>query len=247
MQVSNIQSFTPLRAYGKSPVNAKNVEFKGGFNPFSAPTGFNPFSTSPIDIDQEKFMADFAHDLEKVKDEIYEYLDNTEITVNGKTAPIIEHVKDLFTNRKEYWSGTLLHNSKDADKIGRVGFDFSKIKKTVYGPGMYFGDNKEDIEMYPGKTVHADFEGTLVQGKNLDKYGLLTDAMEASIKKYMGTANYYSQTSMLEHRVFANFINEYTRKQIVEKLGIDGTWTYNEDAKYYAVFNPESLSNIYVL
>ena len=238
MQVSKIQSFTPVKSFNKLPSGTKNVEFKGGFNPFS----------TRLDIDEKKFMADFEADLNKSKEKIYEYLDNVEITLDGKTAPIIEHVSNLFNhNNKEYWKGTLFHNSKEADKIGQVGFDFSQIKKTIYGPGMYFGDNREDIDMYVGKTVHADFEGTLVQGKSLNRYGYINNLIENSIKEYFGTANQYSSTCMLEHKVYEKFINEYVRNQIVEKLGIDGTWVYNEEAKYYAIFNPESLSNIYVL
>ena len=234
MKISAIQTVRPII---KNTVNQQKQVFKGNDIPNN-----NPFSKS-ISFDKEIYKQKFLDKLKEHQDEIYDYLDKAEITFNNKTAPIMEHISSLFDNKfEQYYKETIFHNSEQYEKILTQGFDFSKIKNTVFGPGMYFSADTDNIGMYRGKTIQADFEGKISNGENLKEYNKLNNEIEKAIRHYLGIENYFSETTMSEHEVMQKFIDEYSRKQIVEKLGLDGA--YCNEGQYFVVFNPDSISNI---
>ena len=236
MEIAKVQSFTPISREDKIKIYTRD-------NSNNSSTNFNPFQIT-CDFDAIVYKDSFEKELESKKEKMYEYLDNAEIMVDGHSAPIIEHIKALFQdNSEEYWQGELMHHSRYADKIKKEGFDFSKIKNTVFGPAAYFATSEDELGMYEGDTVHADFQGKIAYGKYLDNYNKVNTAIENSIRNYLGVANNFGMTTMAEHEVLHKFIDEYVRKQIVNVLGIDGA--YNQEGQYFAVFNPDSLSNVH--
>ena len=236
MEIAKVQGYTPISREDKIKIYTRA-------NATNPTTGFNPFQQID-DFDAKVYKDSFEKSLEDKKEEIYDYLNHTKIMSDGHIAPVIEHIKALFQDdSKEYWQGEIMHHSKYADIIKKEGFDFSKIKNTVFGPAIYFATSEDELGMYEGDTVHADFQGNIAYGKYLDNYNRVNTAIENSIRSRLGVANNFGMTTMAEHEVLHKFIDEYVRKQIVNVLGIDGA--YNQEGQYFAVFNPDSLSNVH--
>ena len=230
MKISNVQNYYPssIKRY------SQKTQFKGssfGTYDFSCEYGY------------EKYARAFWEKLQNNKEYIYAHLDNLTIDMEGKKAPIKEHVNGMFRKgNKNLQKYSFFHRTYYPDEIVKNGFDFTKINQTKYGPGMYFSCSEGEVQIYNGTTLKADFEGTTAIGDDLDKYEQLLMPITTEIRKYFGMSLGYTPEGMTEYHVLKKFCDQYVRNIIVNKLNIDGATCYG--GRYFIVFNPKSLSNI---
>lgn len=211
---------------------------------------FNPFLSSYNSEEIAQYKKDFANTLNNKKEELYSILNNMKLIgcQNGNITSVEDALKSLFSEKTEYKTvNNLLHKTPEANvnNIIENGFDTSKISKTEYGPGIYFGFSEGALDIYSGKTLKAEYEGNTAHGTNIDQYNELKRNMTSELSKALNKPMMFSQYGMAEHEVLSQFVNEFCTKKISDDLGIDGATTNSREG-YFIVFNKNAIKNISV-
>ncbi|MBQ4646633.1 MAG: hypothetical protein IJB79_04730 [Candidatus Gastranaerophilales bacterium] len=189
--------------------------------------------------------------------EIAKFLDETtfEITTGGsKGVPIETTIKDYLRqsiHTPEVAQGTLFHgtlNPRNIDNIIENGFDVSKINsgRTKLGPGFYFSGDYGAAMNY-GCVLQADAKGIVAGADNAFYENVANSKTCKQVGDLIGLTPEVCDDPETCYSYPAKLINEYSRKFIVEKLGIDALrgWGGNSTAdNCVCVLNPNILTNI---
>lgn len=247
MQINGINGIysTPARnIQQKTEEKTKNQSQSTSFG------NFNPFLSSCNPEEIEQYKKDFENTLNNKKEELYTVLDKMSFTdfENGNKINVVDSLKSLFGDKTEYKTiDNLLHKTAEGniENILQNGFDTSKISKTEYGPGIYFGFSEGALDIYSGRTLKAEYEGNTAHGANIDKYNELKRDIVCELSKALNKPMMFSQYGMAEHEVMSQFVNEYCTQKISDNLGIDGATT-NSRENYFIVFNKNAIKNVSV-
>ena len=197
----------------------------------------------------EDIFGDLFYDcLDKHKEELYRHLDS--ITLKDGTS-VSQNLRRMFKDTEPVTEEhLLLHKTylENYEKIKEGGFDPTKINKTEYGPGFYFGNCEGALTIYSGVTCKINYRGRTARGKTaLREYNQINAQLNSSLRDYLKIPfNLASPLRFKEDSVLRKFINEYTRNKIVSELGIDGTNVPGSEG-YFIVFNPDAVKSIDLL
>ena len=234
-----------------NPVGSLYYGQKSGFNGTIKQKTSTPFAVESPKTDksnsydyEKEYVNNFLKALNDRKDELYGYLDS-ETDDNGNTIP--DKLLGMFDmENMEIEEETFLHKTsgESVESLQQNGFDSSKINKTEYGPGFYVGRSEGALLIYPGVKMQVQYKGNTAKGKNLDKYDSIRGEVVKSLIKYLDLKQDFSNPLVWkEFEALGKFANEYSRRTIAEKHGIDGAWALGSDG-YFVIFNPDSIKEI---
>ena len=189
--------------------------------------------------------------------EIQKFLDETifEIKTGGKNGTVINTtIKDYLRqsiHTPSTFDGTLYHgtlNPKNIDNIIANGFDINKISssRTRLGPGFYFSSDYGIAREY-GSVLKADAKGIIAGADNAFYENVPSSKIIKQLGEMIGLTPDVCDDQETCYSYPVKFINEYVRKFIVEKLGIDALsgWGGNSPVdQCICVLNPKILSNV---
>lgn len=210
-------------------------------------TSLGDFYASKIQ-QKAQYKQEFAQRILSQEQDIVAFLDELTFKYGeNESASITDVLKELLSDDiEEIFLEGLMHRTME-ENVGNIlenGFDFSKIAKTNYGPGVYFANSEGAIQIYSGKTLQADFNGRAVRSEGLKNYNTFSNIVENELRKFLNMdMSFNFETGMIEHEVFSDFLNQYFREKIVNELNIDGAIALGSEG-YFVIFNPDSIKNI---
>lgn len=171
----------------------------------------------------------------KLKKSITDYFDTKKFNLpdkNGKTKP--QTLAKFFTDNVETpasdanWENKNLYHAtfirQTAEKIQTEGFDFNKVSRAKYGPGMYLTQSEGEARNYGSSVLSCDVSGRrghvsspfYEKMENSNISGIISDDLKietAPIRDYkIFNAN---------QNFISKILGEYTRNFFVDKLGVD--------------------------
>ncbi len=191
----------------------------------------------------QEYEKNILNALNARKDELYDFLDSDK-DENGKT--ISEKLLSMFDiENAKLKEGIFLHKTSldNVENLQKYGFDSSRITNTNYGPGFYAGSNEGSLLIYSGVKMQIEYKGNTANGKNLSEYNTIKAKAAGRLMEYLNVQpDFTNPFLMKQFETFERFINEYSRKTIVEN-GIDGAWAAGNEG-YFVIFNPDAIKGI---
>lgn len=205
----------------------------------------NPKTDKHNIIEYEKeYIANILSALNKRQDELYDYLDSV---VDDDGLSFTDKLLNMFdTENAEIKEDDFIHKTpyENIEILQKNGFNPEKINRTEYGPGFYVGFTEGTVSIYSGAKMQVKYKGNSVKGKNLSKYNSIKSEMVNKLREYLNLKSDFSNPLIWkEFEAFSKFANEYSRKVISDKLGIDGAFANKSDG-YFVIFNPDSVREI---
>lgn len=199
-------------------------------------------SGTPYEYSMEIFQKNFAKKLENKKEKLYEYLDSIE--VDGEENYIRKELARMLGNESQEMHNVVYCKTScnKFEKMLKRGFDIKKISPSLCGPGGDLFINEDDT--LPSECIFkACYSGNTAINADLRDYNSLNEKISNKIMDYLGDSHNDVSFRILKQIELRKFISEYTRQIIVNELGIDGAY-FEEDKKFFTVFNPDSISYI---
>lgn len=193
---------------------------------------------------EEEFADNFLRALNDRKDELYTYLDSV---ADDKGLTMADKLLSMFdTENMEIKEDTFLHktSSENVESLQKNGFDPAKIRQTNFGPGVYVGTSEGSLLIYSGVKMQVKYKGNTAKGKDLSEFNTIRTGGVNKLMEYLDlNPDFSSPFVWKELEVLGKFMNEYSRRTIVEKLGIDGAWAGGSDG-YFVIFNPDAVKEM---
>lgn len=136
------------------------------------------------------------------------------------------------------YHGTNSHNS--AKDILENGFDPTKTKRALYGPGVYFADEGEALE-YSGLVIKAKCEGSCgtVSSKFYEK--MEQSDVCSKLAKFIGLNSSTYGLWHAENAACQYILADYVRNCITKDLGYDMFKVVDYPENCYVIFNMDAI------